>query len=106
MKIVFYLDHLEHILCCQVCATIKKQAGFISMEQQTFKLATVFTFICSYGNYFSIAPEHADKTKIDSWDNFKNNFCFIPAMQIFGKGLQNYVNFPWSPGYLCLQGKL
>jgi len=96
MKIISFPDlkkNLEGNLCCQVCATTKKHVGFITMEQQTFKLATILNFICSYGHYFSIAPEQVDEAKVDSSDNFKINFCFILAMKILGKGLQTMSTF-------------
>jgi len=63
------------------------------MEQQTFKLAMVITFTCSYGHFFSIAPERVDETRIDLSDNFKINFCYILAMQILGKGLRTMSTF-------------
>jgi len=97
MKIISFPDlkkKLEGNICCQVCATTKECVGFITMEQQTFKLTTVLNFTaCSYGHYFSIAPEQVDEAKVDSSDNFKINFCFILAMKILGKGLQTMSTF-------------
>jgi len=90
MKIISYPElktHIEQKLCCKVCAG-ERRIGKITMEQRTFKLATILMFSCKYGHYFSIAPERVDETKIDSSDNFKINFYFILAMQILGKGLR------------------
>jgi len=86
IKIILFLDLKDNNLCCHVCA-FKKHIGNITVEQKTFKLATVLLFICKYGHDFSLAPKHIDDNKIHSSDNFKINFCFILAMQILGKGL-------------------
>jgi len=95
MKIVSFPDlkeKLENNVCCRICAT-KKRIGTVTVEQRTFKLATVFYFSCKYGHDFTLAPERINEKKIDSSDNFKINFCFILAMQILGKGLRTMSMF-------------
>jgi len=66
MKILSYLDlkaNIEKKLCYQMCA-VERRIGKITMEQKTYKLATVLMFSCKHGHYFSIAPEHVDDKKM------------------------------------------
>jgi len=59
IKILSYPDlktKIKQKLCCQICM-VERCIGKISMEQKTYKLATILMFSCKYGHYFTITPE-------------------------------------------------
>jgi len=82
----------------------KKRIGNISLDQKTYKLATVLTFTCKYGHVFTVSPEKVDESKPASCENFKINFCFILAMQVLGKGLRTMCAFLGLLGIRSTEG--
>jgi len=95
VKLISFLElkqKTENNMSCKLCAS-KKRVGYITVQQKTYKLATVLTFQCNRGHNFSVAPERIDDSKIDTSENFKINFCFVLAMQILGKGLRSMSTF-------------
>jgi len=106
MKIISYPEmkkQIESHLCCKLCMK-ERHRGEILMYQKTYKLATVLTFVCSYGHEFHIRPEKIDETKSDSSENFKINIYFILAMQLLGKGLRTMCIFLGLLGIRVTEG--
>jgi len=65
VKLVSFPDmknKIEKNLTCKLCAS-QRRVGHVTVDQCTYKLATVITFTCNCGHDFSIAPKRIDEKK-------------------------------------------